>query len=565
MPALRSIRVQRFKRIDDAPFDLQGLNVLVGANNSGKSSVIQGIHFAIAILQTIGLEQKWPKSQQTLSTSLNPRQLIYSPSDNVYSLGLGGKLVEKAEKAIRFEFTLQDGTSCALAIRKGRNRNIVVVVDNALVAQTLSSLGNPFSIFSPGLAGVAKTETYVSDGVLLRTLARGDANLVLRNILLRLWGTEGWGSLMEDLHEVFPSLELEVSFKDATDEFISVWACVGQDWVPLELSGTGVLQATQILSYVHRFSPSLVVLDEPDSHLHPNNQRLLCSLLRRIADERGTQVLLTTHSRHVVDAVGPGSGFLWVRNGTVDRAGQDDELGVLLEIGALDIKERAANPDTKVVVLTEDRGTRALDGLLASSGFDPDKTTVLPYYGVTGLKQLRPLVEIIFAQNPKVKLVLHRDRDFLLDAEASAWEAEVRKLRVEPFLTDGVDIESHYLRPAYLAQQNDAADEAWFREVLGDIVSELRDDFIARYVNGRIHILRQAGAHRTLNHGQLAVEASKELDAKPHRYRHGKMTLQALKKRYQDEHGQNLRLYDHSPLLEVDVLATVAKKAFPEQ
>ena len=58
METLQSVRIQRFKRITDASIDLTGVNVLVGGNNSGKSSIIQGLHFGIALLQTIGLAEK---------------------------------------------------------------------------------------------------------------------------------------------------------------------------------------------------------------------------------------------------------------------------------------------------------------------------------------------------------------------------------------------------------------------------------------------------------------------------------------------------------------------------
>ena len=340
METLQSVRIQRFKRITDASIDLTGVNVLVGGNNSGKSSIIQGLHFGIALLQTIGLAEKWTAGP-TLSTSLNPNQLIYSPSEDAYALGPGGKLLTQEDQAISLDLTLTSGKACSVSVRKGRNRNLVVTVRHAQVAKELSSLEKPFSIFSPGLAGITKRESYVSDGVLFRALARGDANLVLRNILLRLWKTPAWQLLLNDLNEVFPGLAISVNFRERTDEFIEVLIKSTKDWVPLEIAGTGVLQTTQILSYIHRFGPSIIVLDEPDSHLHPNNQRLLCALLRRVAEDRGTQVLLTTHSRHIVDAIGPSSGFLWVRNGSVDVAGADDEIGVLLDIGALDVKERA--------------------------------------------------------------------------------------------------------------------------------------------------------------------------------------------------------------------------------
>jgi hypothetical protein len=293
---LQSVRIQRFKGLEDAAIDLKSFNVLVGANNAGKSSVIQGIHFAIAILQTIALEEKWSNSGRLLKKSINPNKLIYTPTDDVYALGLGGTLIQKPEQQILFTFVLENGKQVKLGVRKGRNQNIQVEVTNPTDAEHLSSLESPFSIFSPGLAGIAKDENWVSDGILLRTQARGDANLVLRNILMRLWGTSKWELLMDDLHEVFPTIQLEVQYRDKTDEYISVNVSFGSASVPLELAGTGVLQAIQILSYIHQFSPEMIVLDEPDSHLHPNNQRLLCSLLETIADERGTQVILTTVS-----------------------------------------------------------------------------------------------------------------------------------------------------------------------------------------------------------------------------------------------------------------------------
>jgi len=435
---LQSVSIRHFKRITAADFDLHHINVLVGGNNSGKSSIIQAFHFSVALLQTIQLSGQWKAS-----TSLNPNQLIYSPSDDIYALGANGKLPVAGDQIISVGFVLTSGDACGISVSRGKNRNVVVAIKNPDTARELSRLESPFSIFSPGLAGIAKRENYVSDGVLLRTLARGDAKLILRNTLHRLsHNPPAWSSFLGDLAEIFPRIDISVSFAESTAEFIDVSVHIRDNWIPLELAGTGVLQAMQILSYIHLFSPSIVVLDEPDSHLHPNNQRLLCGLLRRVAEERDTQVVLTTHSRHVVDALGSAASFLWVRNGTVDVAGADDEIGILLDIGALDVKERAGQPSTTTVVLTEDDLTRSLELIVESSGFDLARTAVLSYYGVTGISQLKPLVKIIQSTNTKAKLVLHRDRDCLTEDEVELWKKHVRALGVEPFLTQGRDIEA---------------------------------------------------------------------------------------------------------------------------
>ena len=360
---------------------------------------------------------------------------------------------------------------------------------------------------------------------------------------------------------MFPTIEIKLDFDEKTDEYIDVKVKTDSEWVPIELAGTGVLQATQILSYIHSFVPTIVVLDEPDSHLHPNNQRLLCALLRRIAEERETQVLLTTHSRHVVDALGTSANLLWVRNATIDTATQDDEIGILLDIGALDVKERVGAEGTRAVVLTEDENSRGLEVILKSSDFDLDATVILPYFGATTIKNLRPLVQMIRSSNPDATIVLHRDRDYLSDQEAESWAKDVRALRVEPFLTDGTDIESVFVNPAHLSALNGDVDQD-FDQIISEIATAKHDSLVRKFVNGRVEIERRNGTIGKLDLGKLATQAPTEVDRKPHRYRHGKTMLSALRLDFQTRHQKNLQVLKPTAHLKSDSLATVAHKVF---
>jgi hypothetical protein len=186
---LQSVRIQRFKGIEDAPFDVSSINAFIGANNSGKSTLVQIIHFTVGLFQSIGLAERWG-NKTTVALSLSPSQLLYAPCADLYALGHGGQLIENPDSAIIVSFVLADGQKIDIKIRKGRNGNINVKVDNVGAAKSLGSLEEPFTIYSPGLAGIARHEVFISNGVLLRTIARGDANLVFRNILLRLSDNE---------------------------------------------------------------------------------------------------------------------------------------------------------------------------------------------------------------------------------------------------------------------------------------------------------------------------------------------------------------------------------------
>jgi AAA ATPase domain len=558
---LKSIHVQRFKGIKDAPFDVSAINVFIGANNSGKSSIAQMIHFGIGIFQSIQLAARWG-NKASVALSLSPTQLHYSPCADLYALGFGGQLTEPTESAIDLALVLSGGEKISLVIRKGRNGNINVAVDNAFAARKLASLESPFTIYSPGLAGIARSEAFISNGVLLRTIARGDANLVLRNILLRLSDDghqEAWSEFLNDLKQLFGDISIDVKYNADTDEHIMVAidTCAGN--VPIELAGTGILQAVQILGYVHYFGPSAIILDEPDSHLHPNNQRLLCKLLQGIAEERDTQVFLTTHSRHVVDALSGQATFLWVRNGTVEKMKQDHDLAVLLDIGALDVKEMLSQSHAQCIVLTEDALKRGLEVLLESSGAPMNKTLILAYYGCTVPHNLRPLLELIRVSNSSAKIVVHRDRDYLTHEECRKWESEIRNMGAEPFLTVGVDIESHFLCAKHLAMLNHKT-ELEMGELLQKATEACRNLSIEKYVNGRTDVAKKTGTFGSLNIGQMATMAPTLVNDNPERYRHAKTALKNLRHLYQESTGINLRVIEPSPHIAIKELSTLVKK-----
>ena len=484
---LTSIHVKRFKSIFDAPFDVSSLNVFVGANNSGKSSIVQMVHFGVSILQAIDFAGKWG-NRDYVSLTLSPTELLYSPCIDLYALGFEGKLAESRDSAIELTMNLDTGEVIRIEIRRGRNGNVRVQVDSIEAAKKLANLKEPFTIYSPGLAGISRVESFVSNGVLLRTIARGDANIVLRNILYRLSVEKTlWQDFHDDLCKIFGNVEIKVQYDESADENIFVYVELDSEKIPIELAGTGILQAIQILGYVRYFHPSAIILDEPDSHLHPNNQRLLCKLLQVVSEERSTQVFLTTHSRHVVDALIGQAKFLWVRNGTVESIDQDHDLAVLLDIGALDVKEMLSNSVARCIVLTEDAIKNGLETILEASGFNMDDTLFLSYYGCTNLHNLRPLLELIRASNPTAKIIVHRDRDYLTDEEANIWSKEIRKISSEPYLPSGVDIESGFLNPEHLSHINDITIEK-IKTMLDEATTECIDISIEKFVNGRTDI-----------------------------------------------------------------------------
>ena len=269
---LRHVRITRFKNLQDITIQLERVNVLVGSNNSGKSSILHAIQFAVSVSQTTSLEKnRW--EGERLPTSLSPTQLIYSPLRDVTALAPGGILREPIEHAIEIEFEeIEENNRTIITVRKGRNKNIVTAITGKALGQKLQKIEEPYSIFVPGLAGIPSVEEYKTPGIIRKAAARGDANNVFRNVLWLLRKEDDdWKKFCNDLKCIFPNLSIDVTFDPERDEYINAQIILDGQRLPIDAAGTGVLQAIQILSYVNVYKPKLLILDEPDSHLHPNN------------------------------------------------------------------------------------------------------------------------------------------------------------------------------------------------------------------------------------------------------------------------------------------------------
>ena len=113
---INEINIKRFKSLEDVTLKLERINVFVGTNNAGKSSILQAIQFATSIAQTA--KAYYPSNNFSKngkgSVTIAPEQLIYSPLKNPYPLAHNETLKESIEKCIYISFS--DDTSGCMSI-----------------------------------------------------------------------------------------------------------------------------------------------------------------------------------------------------------------------------------------------------------------------------------------------------------------------------------------------------------------------------------------------------------------------------------------------------------------
>jgi energy-coupling factor transporter ATP-binding protein EcfA2 len=559
---LQSISIQRFKNLADITICLDKVNVLVGGNNSGKSSILQAIQFAVSIAQTTNLENiKWV--QNRLPTSLSHLQLIYSPLRDVSALAMGGTLQEKTDQAILIQLEEWDTTcTSTVVIRKGRNRNITVSIEGRALGIKLQKIEEPFSIYVPGLAGIPAVEEYKNPGIVRKAAARGDANNVFRNILWLLkQSSDGWQQFLDDFYSFFPGKLISVDFHPDRDDYIRCTIRTLDRDLPIDSAGTGILQAIQILAYVNLYKPKLLILDESDAHLHPNNQRKLARILVELSDKRDIQVILTTHSRHLLDELSGSSKIHWIRDGKRVEEEAFDEVKVLMEIGALDKGDRLRNGDTKCVLLTEDTDAQPIKTLLEASNFKINEVDIWPYKGCTKVDTALVLAAFIREHASATQILLHRDRDYLTQSEAEEFKSRIEAANISCFLTTGTDAESHFLSPDHIHYLYSVISVERVTEIIEEVTVAVREKSIKKFINSRTQAELAAyyrGEKGKPDAGEIAMSAMRSYDQDVSRYRYGKAIVKLLKSRLQQETGGSIDLFRASNYLAVIELRNIS-------
>ncbi|HRJ67330.1 MAG TPA: AAA family ATPase [Alphaproteobacteria bacterium] len=428
-----------------------------------------------------------------------PEKLRYCPTDDFLNLRHRERLTETTSIDFRFISGVAHEHERVADVKLTRGRNGVVkatVMGDPQLQATISDPKKFFSIYVPGLAGISIREEYRSDLVVNNGIARGDANLYLRNVLLRIQRDAIKRAKFSKLLEiVFPGHTVHTKFDNDNDLWIAAEVGLPDGRLrPLDTSGTGFLQAVQLIAYITNYSPQLLLLDEPDAHLHPNNQKLLAQTLSAIVEENEVQVILATHSRHLLDALSTISGSVLysANDGALTKRENWGDMSILMDLGALDKSELFLAGNYRYLVWTEDAEQKYLTSLLAGNGFPLEQTMVFSYKTSSKIDAAAMMASFVSRIRPGVKLIIHRDRDFMTDAEVERLKQKYTHLQnaaISIMLTKFSDVEAYFSQPEHLCERAGMLlEEA--QALLDDVIRELNNELVLKFRDKREQVKR---------------------------------------------------------------------------
>lgn len=483
---IESITVENFKAVKSALLPLGNVTILVGPNGSGKSSVLQAVHWAARAASYI-------QSKNT-SEMMSFERIDYLPSSEPLKTAHRGELKsERASTPVTVVFghaavTVETApASATVKIYAARNKGgITASISGGDAVTPYKQRASFITAYIPGLAGLSERETLLAQPQLRRQAASGDAGGVLRNVLLNLAsrtsaeadqeeGAKRLARLDSLVGEVHPGISLKVSFDEREDYTISagyVDAGQGGDLRSLETAATGVLQVIQIFAYIILFRPRIVLIDEPDAHLHPDKQERLIEALEKAAAEFETQIILTTHSPHIARAASSQAKLVWMQDGTV-KSDDDGAIRRLLGWGGL---------DKHALFFVEDENDLPIRAILKQWPHLTRRLAICRCFGMDNIPKDKLLRGLLIDGALGVQAIIHRDRDFMTEDEIGKWQALYSTDGVHPWMTSGCDVEAYFCEAAYLSSiygVDETKADAWRIEAAGK-VSGARKTFIEK-------------------------------------------------------------------------------------
>lgn len=336
---------KRFKHPTEFVLLPDGVTFMAGGNNSGKSTLLQAL--AVWEFSRSVVEQARGKrglisgtAGQGVGVSAEEFSPIALPNlKHLWNnLHVGGEGNGGYSLKIRCDWVLP-GTP---PVDRHLELGLSLANDRLFIKRTSSNLVESDAIprlaYLPPFAGIVAREERMPIPQRKRWIGRGLAGAVLRNLLYEFWEknakargelkgarkkipaaalaelrkTDAWERLTQTLEEVF-KLGLTVEqFNELLHSTIQVAVWEGQlikkrfqrrpgiAVKDLMVEGSGFLQWLSVYALAVNPEVDVLLLDEPDAHLHPSLQGQLIHKLGQLARENRKQVLLATHSTTIL-------------------------------------------------------------------------------------------------------------------------------------------------------------------------------------------------------------------------------------------------------------------------
>ena len=328
---ITQLTLRNFKSVGEQVYRFTDFDLLVGRNNSGKSTVLQ----ALAIWQFC--VDEFHRAKRSGSTGI---QIVLPnftalpvPEFNLLWKDRTDRVYPKGTKKLNYilieilvEWSESEGKTQTFGVqlRYHSPQTMYAIPAGGWAAFRDCEKSGPLPriAYVPPFSGLEPAEKWLDKAPIRQQVGKGQPGSVLRNLLLQVWRPPGAGNKSEagrvakglpvppDWTELASVVKRWFSvdltppqYDSAKDVHIAVEYKQSGKTYDLISGGSGFHQTMTLLAFLYGYQPTTILLDEPDAHLHVNLQRELLDYFKKKSAEKNVQFLIATHAEEFAKGV----------------------------------------------------------------------------------------------------------------------------------------------------------------------------------------------------------------------------------------------------------------------
>ena len=303
---IHTVRICGFKRLGrEVEFRLRGHVVLAGPNNTGKTTVLQAIaSWALALRRWRELNDF--NLRRGYAYAPIARQAFTTVPLRSFDLMWTNRLYHR-NNPVEIELRHNDGWSVTMQLIADSTEQIYVRPRADVPSDVLCNLDFRVA-FIPPMTGIGIDEPVFQPPKIEQLLGLGRPGEVLRNLLGEASRDEvAWGELQASIEKLF-GYRLrppDTSGAHIVADYTMADLSVARPILDIASAGSGFQQVLMLLAFLNTRPGAVLLLDEPDAHLHVILQDAIYHELRTVAARQRSQLVVATHSEVVINSVEP--------------------------------------------------------------------------------------------------------------------------------------------------------------------------------------------------------------------------------------------------------------------
>jgi len=349
---LTRILIKNFKRFDEVDIELGKTVVLIGPNNSGKTTALQALAlWGLGLrrwLEKRGEGTELASERLRPGVTLNRRDLIAIPVPSANLLwrdlhvrrgqpnqniridiiveGISGG--KPWQCGLEFDYANEESLYCRpLRLSEDKRPERMPIPTESYQVQTA---------FLPPMSGLAAVEPKWEPGKINVLLGEGQTAQVLRNLCFQLYEkSQFWSLVTAQIQKLFGVTLNPPCHLQARGEITMTYQESGGPKLDLASAGRGLQQTLLLLAYLYTNPQMVLLIDEPDAHLEVLRQRQIYQLLTEVALTQGAQVIAASHSEIVLNEAAERDIVIALvgKPHRIDRRGSHQVMKSLTELG----------------------------------------------------------------------------------------------------------------------------------------------------------------------------------------------------------------------------------------